>query len=175
MNEIFKWIKGYEGFYEISNLGNVRSTSYKGTRILKPAKTGNGYLNVILCINQVREHKLIHRLVAEAFIDNPNNYDTVNHKDKNKLNNKVENLEWLTSIDNSKYSQKGQLIEEQVRLIPKLIEEGYTQMDIANLFKTSRRTIQWILQGKHWNNLGIDFTNLKCKRKIRNEPLKISR
>ena len=70
INEIFKDVKGYEGYYEISNLGRVRSTSYKGKKILKPAITKNGYLNVIFCINQKKEHKLVHRLVAEAFIPN---------------------------------------------------------------------------------------------------------
>lgn len=175
MEEIWKDIQGFEGYYEISNTGKVRSTSYKGTRILKPAKLKNGYLNVILCINQVKTHKNIHRLVAEAFLPNPNNYATVNHKDKNKENNNIENLEWLSVEENNRYSNKNMLTKEQVLLIPDLIEKNYSQMDIANLFQTSRRTIQWILQGKHWKNLGIDFTKLKCKRKIRNAPLKIQR
>ena len=92
--EVFKDVKGYEGYYEISNLGRVRSTSYKGVKILKPFITKKGYLNVIFCVKRKTEHKLIHRLVAEAFIPNVNNYSTVNHKDENKLNNCVENLEW---------------------------------------------------------------------------------
>lgn len=171
--EIFKEIKGYEGFYEISNLGNVRSTSYKGTRILKPAITKNGYLNVVLCINQHKEHRLVHRLVAEAFISNPNNYLTVNHKDENKLNNCVDNLEWMSVEDNNRYSNSKMLTKEQVLQIPNLIEKGYTQLEIANHFKVSRRAIQSILRGEHWNNTGIDFTKLKCKRKIRNSKLRI--
>ena len=175
MEEIWKDVQGYEGFYEISNLGRVRSTSYKGVRILKPAKTKNGYLNVVLCVNQVKTHKLIHRLVAEHFISNPNNYGTVNHKDENKTNNCVDNLEWLDIEGNNRYSNKTMLTKEQVLLIPSLINDGYSQMDIANLFHVSRRTIQWILQGKHWNGLGIDFTELKCRRKVRNAPLKIQR
>lgn len=171
--EIFKDVKGYEGYYEISNYGRVRSTSYKGTRILKPAITKNGYLNVVLCINQKKEHKLIHRLVAEAFIPNIHNYSTVNHIDENKLNNKVENLEWLSVENNNRHSNTKMLTKEQVLEIPNLVESGYTQLEIANHFNVSRRAIQFILMGEHWNNLGIDFTKLKCSRKKRNSVLRI--
>lgn len=173
INEIFKDVKGYEGYYEISNLGRVRSTSYKGKKILKPAITKNGYLNVIFCINQKKEHKLVHRLVAEAFIPNINNYSTVNHKDENKLNNCVENLEWLSVEDNNRYSNSKMLTKEKVLQIPSLIDQGYTQLEIANHFNVSRRAIQFILNGEHWNNLGIDFTKLKCNRKKRNSVLRI--
>jgi NUMOD4 motif/HNH endonuclease len=173
--EIFREVKGYEGYYEVSNLGNVRSTSYKGVRILRPSKTKCGYLDVVFCIKQKKEHKLIHRLVAEAFIDNPNNLSTVNHKDEDKLNNNVENLEWMSFDDNIRYSNNKMLTESQVLKIPAMIESGYSQMDIANSFGVSRRTIQFILQGEHWNNLGIDFTKLKCKRKKRNAPLLVQR
>ena len=90
MEEIFKDVKGYEGYYEVSNLGRVRSTSYKGTRILKPSLKSR-YKIVVFCINQIKVHKLVHRLVAEAFIPNPNNYLIVNHIDENKINNNVNN------------------------------------------------------------------------------------
>ena len=122
--EVFKDVKGYEGYYEISNLGRVRSTSYKGVKILKPFITKKGYLNVIFCVKRKTEHKLIHRLVAEAFIPNVNNYSTVNHKDENKLNNCVENLEWLSVEDNNRYSNKKMLTKEQVLQIPSFIKEG---------------------------------------------------
>ena len=172
MEEIFKSVKGYEGFYEISNLGRVRSTSYKGIKILKPAKTKRGYLNVIFCVNQKKEHRLVHRLVADAFIPNPNNYNTVSHKDENKENNCVWNLEWMSEEDNNRYSNKSMLSEDKVKQILDLIKQGYTQLEIAKFFKCSRRTIQFILQGKHWNNLNIDFINLKCVRQKRNAVLR---
>ena len=171
--EVFKDVKGDEWSYEISNLGRVRSTSYKGVKILKPFITKKGYLNVIFCVKRKTEHKLIHRLVAEAFIPNVNNYSTVNHKDENKLNNCVENLEWLSVEGNNRYSNKKMLTKEQVLQIPSFIKEGYTQLEIANHFNVSRRTIQFILNGEHWNNLGIDFTKLKCNRKKRNSVLRI--
>lgn len=171
MEEIFKAVKGYEGYYEVSNFGRVRSTSYKGVRILKPCKMKNGYLNVILCVNQIKVHKNIHRLVAEAFIPNPLNLETVNHKDGNKENNTVENLEWLSFEDNSRLANKGQLTKEKVLSIPFLIKEGLTTKEIANVLGTSQRTISFVLSGEHWNNLGIDFTVyrkfLKGRRKRR--------
>ena len=173
INEIFKDVKGYEGYYEISNLGRVRSTSYKGKKILKPAVTKNGYLNVIFCINQKKEHKFVHRLVAEAFIPNINNYSTVNHKDEDKLNNCVENLEWLSVEDNNRYSNSKMLTKEKVLQIPSLIDQGYTQLEIAKYFNVSRRAIQSILRGEHWKDLGIDFTKLKCNRKKRNSVPRI--
>ena len=173
INEIFKDVKGYEGYYEISNLGRVRSTSYKGKKILKPAITKNGYLNVIFCINQKKEHKFVHRLVAEAFIPNINNYSTVNHKDEDKLNNYVENLEWLSVEDNNRYSNSKMLTKQKVLQIPSLIDQVYTQLDIAKYFNVSRRAIQSILRGEHWKDLGIDFTKLKCNRKKRNSVLRI--
>lgn len=118
-------------------------------------------------------HKLIHRLVAETFIANPNNYDTVNHKDENKLNNCVDNLEWLSVENNNRYSNSKMLTKEKVLQMPELIKQGYTQLEIANHFGCSRRAVQFILNGEHWNNLGTDFTKLKCARKIRGSSLRI--
>ena len=105
MEEIFKDVKGYEGYYEVSNLGRVRSTSYKGTRILKPSLKSR-YKIVVFCINQIKVHKLVHRLVAEAFIPNPDNLPQVNHKDEDKTNNCVENLEWCDVKYNSNFGTR---------------------------------------------------------------------
>lgn len=184
MQEIFKWVKGYEGYYEVSNKGKVRSTSYKGTRILKPSKTKRGYLNVIFCINQVKIHKLVHRLVAETFLMNPNNLKQVNHINGNKEDNSVENLEWCTQEYNNfhaynthllnRYEDRpeAKLTKEKVLLIPELISQGATTDDLKNLFQVSRRCIDNIFEGKNWTGLGIDFTKLKPCRKLRNKPSK---
>ena len=181
MEEIFKDVKGYEGYYEVSNLGRVRSTSYKGTRILKP-NLKSRYKIVVFCINQIKVHKLVHRLVAEAFIPNPNNYSIVNHIDGNRKNNEVSNLEWCTPLYNTQHAKSHNLLnryedrpaakltKEKVLLIPELINLGATTDDLKNLFNVSRRCIDNIFEGKNWTDLGIDFTKLKPCRKIRNIP-----
>lgn len=103
MDEIWKDVKGYEGLYEISNKGNVKSLNYNKTGIekeLKQAINTHGYCFVQL---SNRKKKLIHRLVADAFIPNTDNLPQVNHKDENKLNNCAENLEWCTAEYNTNY------------------------------------------------------------------------
>ena len=106
MEEIWKDIEGYEGLYQVSNLGNVKSLNYRQTKrekILKSVNDKDGYLFVSLCKNSVIKHYSIHRLVADVFIDNPNNYPQVNHKDENKTNNNVDNLEWCSPKYNTNY------------------------------------------------------------------------
>ena len=108
--EIWKPIKNYEGFYEISDKGNVRSVervvkSGRGHRtvpstLLKPALGEWGYETVSLSKNNKHLTQRVNRLVAQAFIPNPNNYPQVNHIDGNKLNNCVENLEWCNASQN---------------------------------------------------------------------------
>ncbi len=98
--EIWKDIKDYEGLYKISNLGNVKSL--KTNKNLYYSKSRN-YLRVSLNKNGIRKGYSIHRLVAQTFIPNPNNYPCVNHKDCNGNNNKVNNLEWCTYKQNNSY------------------------------------------------------------------------
>ena len=89
----------YTGLYQVSNLGRVRSLGNDKTRkerILKPKINNKGYLQVILCKNGKVKTFLVHRLVATAFIPNPDNLPVVNHRDENPLNNCVDNLEWCT-------------------------------------------------------------------------------
>ena len=103
-------IKGYENLYMINNEGIVVSCSkVSGTvilknRYLKPTKKSNGYLQVNLYKDGTRKHFYVHRLVAEHFIPNPNNLPQINHKDKNKENNNVNNLEWCDNSYNVLYS-----------------------------------------------------------------------
>lgn len=102
--EVEKWkpVKGYEGMYEVSNLGNVRSL-YKGI-VRKPNLINSGYFTVRLAKGGKQKTHLIHRLVAEAFLEKPPGCDEVNHKDYNKLNNRADNLEWITHQSNCDYS-----------------------------------------------------------------------
>lgn len=107
--EIWKDIKDYEGLYQISNYGRVKSLprmmkNRKCEEIIKtPSVLPKGYLKVSLCKNGKIKYFFIHRLVAEAFIPNENNYPCVNHKDCNTSNNNVYNLEWVTYKENNSY------------------------------------------------------------------------
>lgn len=111
MNEIYKDIQGYEGKYQISNLGNVYSLITN--KILKPQKNIHGYLKVGLYKNGKCKIFNIHNLVANAFIENPNNYKYVNHKDENKTNNRVENLEFCSFYYNLMYGTRVQRIAKK--------------------------------------------------------------
>ena len=109
--EEWKDIEGYEGLYQVSTLGRVRSLYGHGgvsVRILKPYIRKTGYLDVGLFKNGAYSYKLIHRLVAQAFVPNPENKPVVNHKDEDKTNNQVENLEWCTAEYNNNYGTRNQ-------------------------------------------------------------------
>ena len=110
--ELWREVKGFNGFYEVSNLGRVRSVTHfarnninGGMRIVKgsvltPYKMPNGYLQVQLCKGEKRNKYYVHRLVAEAFIKNDSHLPEVNHIDCNKSNNSTDNLEWTSHRNN---------------------------------------------------------------------------
>lgn len=115
MQEIWKDVSGFEGYYQVSNFGNVRSvdryvrskgkpTFRKGT-CMKLQVNHKGYYSVILHKESKAYPKVIHRLVATAFIPNPDNLPQVNHKDTNKKNNEVSNLEWCTNQENQTHAK----------------------------------------------------------------------
>lgn len=101
MKEIWKTITGYED-YQVSNLGRVKSLKRGKEKILKNLDRGNGYFYIELN----RKKYSVHRLVAEAFLENPENLPQINHKDENKQNNCVSNLEWCSSQYNMTYNNK---------------------------------------------------------------------
>lgn len=104
MEEIWKDIDGYVGKYQVSNLGNVRRA---GKRILKPQKRGQGYLSVWLYDGHNNAKQLsVHRLVANAFIPNPEGLAEVNHLDECKQNNRAENLAWCSHMENCVYGDR---------------------------------------------------------------------
>ena len=116
MEEIWKAIKGFESYYEVSNLGNIRSLNRNvksgihnwklKSRILKPRKDRNGYYSVSISFNGIVKQFLIHRLVAFEFVEGFNETLEVNHKDFDKTNNKANNLEWCTKSENHKHLYK---------------------------------------------------------------------
>lgn len=123
MIENWKTIAGYEGLYEVSDQGRVKSLKYGKEKILKPGKISSGYLIVNLCKDGKVKHTLVHRIVAETFIPNPNNLDTVNHKDEVKTNNVAGNLEWMSLKDNLNYGthnkRVGEAFSKQVNMFDK--------------------------------------------------------
>lgn len=157
MEEIWKDIEGYEGLYQVSNMGRVRSL--RKNIILRQSIT-NGYEKAALYKNKKGyKYFLIHRLVANAFIPNPDNLPQVNHKDENKLNNCVDNLEWCTQEYNINY---GTGIARR------------TQLFNTN-GKLSKPVLQYTLEGifiKEWKstmdvqrNLGFEHANIsRCCR-----------
>ena len=128
--EVWKPIEGYEGIYEVSSFGRVRSLDRivdfgnenysrqmlcKG-KIMKGSISHNGYIYVSLCLQNKKVRTYIHRLVANAFIPNPNNLSTVNHKDGNKHNNTVANLEWASYSDNNQHAYDNGLVKSKRRV-----------------------------------------------------------
>ena len=111
MKEIWKDIPGYEGLYQVSNLGRVKSLRFRNNicdkekeHIMTLNKKDNEYLYVSLSKNGIKRNKYVHRLVATCFIPNTNNYEIVNHIDYNVENNSVDNLEWCSQKQNVKHS-----------------------------------------------------------------------
>lgn len=148
--EVWKDVEGYNGDYQISNLGNVKSFKYKKPRILKPHYDKRGYARLILRKDNNDFGHYIHRLVAQAFIPNPNNYPEVNHKDENPRNNTISNLEWCTKKYNNNYGTK---IERT--------KANTNYLEIAD--KNSIPVLQYDLQGnfiKKWKSAN------ECKRTL---------
>ena len=145
MIEELKDIKDYEGLYAITRNGNV--WSYKSNKFLKPGLTKDGYNRVILCKEGKRKTNYIHRLVAEAFIPNPDNLPQVNHKDENKQNNCVNNLEWCDAKYNINYGTRIERISKPVYCI-ELDRTFKSQVEAARELGINQGNISSCLTGK---------------------------
>ena len=144
-------IIGFEGQYAITSCGRV--WSYKTNRFLKLCNHPDGYLQINLCKDGKMTHHLVHRLVAEAYLENPNNYPCINHKSEIKTENHVNNLEYCTNKYNSNY---GTAIERQAAKIRKKVYCHETNTTYDSLTAASKAT-------------GVDTGNISrcCKNKIK--------
>lgn len=147
LTNIEEWrpVVGYEGLYEVSNLGKVASLNYNGTgnrKELKPIKTHHGYLNVRLYKGGTWRGVRVHRIVANAFVPNPDNLQEINHKDENPANNVASNLEWCSHKYNCNYGSRierqrnsmtnGKLSKAIVSILPDGTIEEYPSMAEAS-------------------------------------------
>lgn len=173
MKEIWKDIEGYEGYYQVSNLGNVRrlNKDYRSAKYkyLKPKIEKNGYLRVCLYKKTIHKFYSIHRLVALTFIPNPDNKPTVNHINGKKDDNRIENLEWATYSENELHSiyvlknnkntqnqrQSASIIGKSTRKLTMLqaleIKKEYKKIsrkELSKKYKVSVSTINKIIQNK---------------------------
>lgn len=156
MEEIWKDIDGYEGYYQISNLGRVKSlgrniyrksdgkfSRYKPESIKIPVCNTDGYPSIKLCVNGENKTYGIHILVAKAFIENPDNLPEVNHIDTNRKNNRVDNLEWCTHQENVAHSRrlghyKGRVGEKNPNYGNHILHDIYSKNPQLAIEKLSR-------------------------------------
>lgn len=172
----WKPVKGYEGLYEISNTGLVKALERRvdrgkchrtwETHIKRYGVDGNGYFRVSLSKDGVNKTHKVHRLVAQAFIDNPNNLPQVNHIDGNKQNNHVDNLEWCTNSENQKHACKlglkrldgefnpqsklSQSDVNNIRAVYKPRDKEFSTVALAKKYGVHRKTITRIVTGQYW-------------------------
>ena len=171
--EIWNTIQEYENLYEVSNKGNVRGLKYN--KLLKLRQDNREpYYIVRLCKKSKESVKRVHRLVAIAFIDNPDKLPVVNHKDGNKLNNSVENLEWCSYSDNTKHaielglikfkqgedSHKSKLTNKEVLNILSRIDLKEKLKDIALDYNVDASVISKIKTSARWRHIEYDRENI---------------
>jgi len=176
--EIWKDIKGYEGFYQVSNLGNIKSLKsflftksgikkQRRERLMNQTIKYNGYKTIMFSINNNHKRFHVHRIVAQTFILNIENKPQVNHKNGIKADNRVENLEWVTASENSIHAIKNNLIKtgedssyskltkNQVLIIRRLfkINPNFNKTYVAKKLGVRDTTIHKIINNQRWKHL----------------------
>lgn len=172
MEEIWKQITDYEGLYYISNFGRIKDNTGK---IRKTYINNKGYECISLRFQGNKYHHLIHRLVAEYFIPNYSNLTQVNHKDCNKLNNKVSNLEWIDQKGNYKHGMSNylysknedhyfsKLSNKDVEMINRLYRLGFIRATVARIMNINPSSLEAIEKGISYRELGLDW-NIKMQK-----------
>jgi hypothetical protein len=169
MTEIWKPVEGYNGNYEISTTGLLMSNKFKSPRLLKSPVSGAGYRHLVLSKNNVHKTVLIHRLVAQAFLPNPENKPEINHINGVKTDNRLENLEWCTKSENSCHSLRtgltkqigetannAKLNERQIRVILHIKQIGkMPSTKVGKIFGVKPYTIREIWNKKRWKQVTI--------------------
>ena len=166
--EIWKNIEGFKDLYQVSNLGRIRRRDT--LKVLKPLTLTKGYKGVRLYYENTKAiTKKIHRLVAKYFLDNSLNLPQVNHKDGNKSNNRVENLEWCSNDYNMNHAVTSSLIlkgedrasskisEASIPYIQDLIKNGFTLKQISLVYNVGKQAIVAIVGNKTYKHLGLTF------------------
>lgn len=155
MIEEWRDIPSYEGKYQVSNLGNVRALNYhrqKITKLIIAHKDKNGYLRVGLYRNGKIKNYQVHRLVMSAFVEKSNL--TVNHKDEDKQNNKLDNLEYMTNKENVRYSQAFEIVGVNIETGEKIYFNS--TRDVKN-YGFSQRCVRRVLAGEYKQTKGYTF------------------
>ena len=162
--EVWKDIKGYEGLYQVSNFGRVKSLPRIGTinneRILKQSFHRKGYMEAHLCKDGFEKIVKTHRLVAEAFIPNPENKPQVNHKDENKQNNRADNLEWCDNQYNSVYNDRMNKIAKKLSRKVRCLETDVVYESVAEAARKTgiaHSNIVYVCQGSYKQIKGYHF------------------
>lgn len=168
--EVWKDVIGYEGLYQVSNFGNVKSLGNEFSRkerFLKSSPQSKGYLTVVLQKNATRKTVLVHRLVAEHFIYNIESKSQVNHIDGDKTHNIVSNLEWVSHRENLDHAIKNNLTlkgeenrnsklkDVDVIKIHSLLQKGVTTKELSETYSVSYSTIDGIRTNRYWKHLNL--------------------
>jgi len=171
MLEVWKDVVGYEGLYQVSNLGNVKSLGNEFSRkerLLKLSFQSKGYLTVVLQKDAKRKMVLVHRLVAEHFIPNIYNKPQINHINGIKTNNRIENIEWVSHRENLDHAinndlilkgeknKKSKLKDVDVIEIHSLLQKGTTTTkELSETYNVSYSTIDGIRTNRYWKHLNL--------------------
>lgn len=186
MREVFEDLKGFEDSYQISDQGRVFSKRrMRGNQIIYGRElalqiTNDNYLKVHLCKNGVDKAYYLHRLVAKQFLNNPDNLPQVNHKDGNKANNCVSNLEWCTRDYNREHAVENHLMQHgEKRPSHKLTEKDVLEIykykgvltgaELGRRYGVSKNTINIIQRGGKWKYLYEQYFNTKQQKTLDNQ------